>query len=640
MAGTSSVSSMSRDSKHAEEESSGSTPPSADNIDNSTLQGGSGHKLDSSGEDRRWTLFYPSGSTPGTRYHHSAAVIGRKMLVVGGDSGPGMLNDVQQLHLGKLNWKVLAPPSKTKAAQQLPLCKGHSLIAWGQRLLLVTGETDPPMEHVSVWSFDMEKKNWSKVEAKGELPNVRSGHSVTRAGSVLILFGGEDAKGRKLNDLHMFDLKSSMWLPLLAMGSVPCPRSKHVAAIYDDRLLLVFSGVSKSKYLNDLYALDFEAMEWSRLKTRGVIPGPRAECAGVLFNDKWYIAGGELNGTNLFSCMTFVLVSRNWISLALQGCLETVMLDVARMTWSVVAHSNENSSLASQGFSLVLSQRKERFFLVAFGGKRQGLASEVEVLFISTQDFVQSKSPDGVTVKEPPKSAKRADQILGDPGAMAVNERHREEDRCSPSDDQSKHVGNNLTRDNLSGQEIETVRDTEALVHPVCEKDLKEDAVIDTGQADESEFKLSSITEVNASYEKKLAAAFRKNAVLEGQLKGASSSREDAERSLGTVIKSKQKVEKRLAVALKENEDLKEKLAAAELAQEESINLTNIVHAENMRLEHDLSFLKAVLEDTQKELQTTRGVLSGERSRSFQLQVELFELKQTVQTLQSNGNPS
>ncbi|MCO5548403.1 hypothetical protein L7F22_001860 [Adiantum nelumboides] len=602
----------------AEEASSGSTPPSADNLDNSTLQGGSGHKLDSSGEDRGWTLFYPSGSTPGTRYHHSAAVIGRKMLVVGGDSDHGMLNDVQQLHLGKLNWKVLAPPSKTKAAQQLPLCKGHSLIAWGQRLLLVTGETDPPMEHVSVWSFDMEKKTWSKVEAKGELPNVRSGHSVTRAGSVLILFGGEDAKGRKLNDLHMFDLKSSMWLPLLAMGSVPCPRSKHVAAIYDDRLLLVFSGVSKSKYLNDLYALDFEAMEWSRLKTRGVIPGPRAECVGVLFNDKWYIAGGELNGTR---------------------CLETVMLDVARMTWSVVAHSNENSSLASQGFSMVLSQRKERSFLVAFGGKRQGIASEVEVLFISTQDFVQSKSPDGVTVKEPPKPAKRADQILVDPGAMAENERLREEDRCSPSDDQSKHVGNNLTKNNLSG-EIETVRDTEVLVHAVCEKDWKEDAVIDTGQADESEFKLSSITEVNASYEKKLAAAFRKNAVLEGQLKAASSSREDAERSLGTVIKSKQKAEKRLAVTLKENEDLKEKLAAAELTQEESIGLTNIVHAENMRLEHDLAFLKAVLEDTQKELQTTRGVLSGERSRSFQLQVELFELKQTVQTLQSSENPS
>ena len=43
-------------------------------------------------------------------------------------------------------------------------------------------------------------------------------------------------------------------------GSVPSPRSKHVAAIYDDRLLLVFGGASKSKFLNDLYALDFESV--------------------------------------------------------------------------------------------------------------------------------------------------------------------------------------------------------------------------------------------------------------------------------------------------------------------------------------------------------------------------------------------
>lgn len=42
----------------------------------------------------------------------------------------------------------------------------------------------------------------------------RSGHTVVRASSVLIVFGGEDAKRRKLNDLHMFDLKSLTWLPL------------------------------------------------------------------------------------------------------------------------------------------------------------------------------------------------------------------------------------------------------------------------------------------------------------------------------------------------------------------------------------------------------------------------------------------
>ncbi|KAI8004658.1 hypothetical protein LOK49_LG08G03136 [Camellia lanceoleosa] len=68
---------------------------------------------------------------------------------------------------------------------------------------------------------------------------------------------------------------------------------------------------------------------------------------------------------------------------------------------------------------------------------------------------------------------------------------------------------------------------------------------------------------------------------------------------------------------------LKEKLAGVELAQEEANNVSHIVHSDNVRLEHDVAFLKAVLDDTQKELHSTRGVLAGERARALQLQVWL-----------------
>ncbi|KAH7388267.1 hypothetical protein KP509_16G066900 [Ceratopteris richardii] len=471
------------------------------------------------------------------------------------------------------------------------------------------------MDFVSVWSFDLEKDNWSNVEAKGELPVARIGHSVTRAGSVLILFGGEDSKGRKLNDLHMFDLKSSMWLPLLAMGSVPSPRSKHVAAIYDERLLLVFGGQTKNKSLNDLYALDFEAMEWSRLKARGVVPGPRAGAAGVLFNDNWYIAGGDSNGKRY---------------------LETIALDITRMTWSVVARSNINSPSASQGFSLVLAQRKGKTFLVAFGGRRPGIASEVEVLFIS-EEHIDSRKPDEITVKKPVLGTRLADQVAIHPDVIMPNERLKESGRSPSSEDQVNQSRIESPRDKPS-EEAEGDSLINAVPAVISEKDAEE-VTVDTGQSDESESKQYSL-EVKASYEKKLAAALKRNEALEAQLKAANTSRDDAERSLVTVIKSRQKTEKRLAIALKEIEVLKEKLRVADLGQEESMNLTNIVHTENMRLDHDLAFLKAVLEDTQKELQTTRGVLSSERSRAFQLQVELFELKQTMQSLQSDTSNS
>lgn len=101
-------------------------------------------------------------------------------------------------------------------------------------------------------------------------------------------------------------------------------------------------------------------------------------------------------------------------------------------------------------------------------------------------------------------------------------------------------------------------------------------------------------------YETKITALIRKNGVLEGQLAAALSSRDAAEKNLSSVLKSKQEMEKKLADALREMELLKEKLAGIELAQEEANSLSNIVHSDNVRLEHDVAFLKAVLDDTQK----------------------------------------
>lgn len=43
-------------------------------------------------------------------------------------------------------------------------------------------------------------------------------------------------------------------------GTGPSPRSNHVAALYDDRILYIFGGSSKSKTFNDLYSLDFETV--------------------------------------------------------------------------------------------------------------------------------------------------------------------------------------------------------------------------------------------------------------------------------------------------------------------------------------------------------------------------------------------
>ncbi|KAL2930298.1 Acyl-CoA-binding domain-containing protein 6 [Bienertia sinuspersici] len=171
----------------------------------------------------------------------------------------------------------------------------------------------------------------------------------------------------------------------------------------------------------------------------------------------------------------------------------------------------------------------------------------------------------------------------------------------------------------------------------VCEKFPLDNEEIFFAESDEKAGGFSAPSSIYQLYETRMAALIRKTGMLEGQLAAAVASREAAEKNASSVLKDKQDTEKKLADTVKELDLLKEKLGGLELVQEESNNLSNIVHSDNVRLEHDVAFLKAVLDDTQKELHSTRGMLANERARAFQLQVEVFHLKQRLQSLENRA---
>lgn len=645
-----------------------------------------------SGNSQKWMTLSTAGDKPTPRFNHAATVLGSKMVVVGGESGRGLLEDVQVLNFDKLTWNTAVPKlylSPTSLPLKIPACKGHSVVSWGKKALLIGGKTEPGSDRVSVWSFDIETECWSHVETKGDIPVARSGHTTIKAGTVLILFGGEDAKGRKLNDLHMFDLKSLMWLPLQCTGTGPSPRSNHVAAIYNDKILFIFGGASKSRTMNDLYSLDFETMVWSRIKTRGFQPTPRASCCGVLYGSKWYIAGGG---------------SRK------KRHSETLVFDVLKVEWAVAVPSSPSSVTANKNFSLVLMQHKEWVFLVAFGGTKKEPSNQVEILTMvkneqsMSQQLPHDKDPllfkncsstigfpshinngasrhpiDSVArhnlasaMEHRSSGRKSLSESSIDPNLASGNvslrkQFHQEEennavfkmqkslevDKYNEADDSSLSNNTSSQRNKpldagvqvamaetvANVEEMQTVLDLENT--KTHQRQAIGDLLLETDDVMLTETDCKSIglttSNIYQMCETKMAALLRKNGVLEGQLAAALASRDTAEKKSSSAVKSRQDMERKLADSVKEVEFLKEKLAAAEIAQEEANSLSNIVHSDNVRLEHDVAFLKAVLDDTQKELHSTRGVLAGERARAFQLQVEVFHLKQRLQSVESRA---
>ncbi|KAK7245696.1 hypothetical protein RIF29_40545 [Crotalaria pallida] len=637
-----------------------------------------------SGSSENWMVLSIAGDKPTPRSSHAAAVIDNKMIVVGGESGSGLLDDVQVLNFDRFSWTMASSKlylSPSSLPLKIPACKGHSLVSWGKKALLIGGKTDPGSDKISVWAFDTESECWSLMEAKGDIPAARSGHTVVRAGSVLILFGGEDVKRRKLNDLHMFDLKSLTWLPLHCTGTAPCARFNHVAALYDGKILFIFGGASKSKTLNDLYSLDFETMAWSRIKIRGFHPSPRAGCCGVLCGTKWYITGGGSRKKR-------------------HG--ETLIYDVVKSEWSVAIASPPSSITTNKGFSLVLVQHKEKDFLVAFGGSKKEPSNQVEVLITEKNESAMgrrqtpTKGP-GSILLEKHSSTGLASQLKNDSSKRMIDSVARQNlasaiehgsGRKSLSEtllvqQDSNSVPTNVSLRRQFDHDEEYSGDVRIDKHsedetsfsqgadhrtnqhdPVNQMNINgakinmEDQVLISGSSnhhnqvfgnpmldsDDMSFSensksgsLSTPSNIYHYYEAKVATLIRKNGILEGQLAAALASREAAEKSLASAFKSKQEMEKKLGDMLKEMELLREKLASVELAQEEANSLSNIVHSDNVRLEHDVAFLKAVLDDTQKELHSTRGVLAGERGRAFQLQVEVFHLKQRLQSMENRA---
>ncbi|GLU08345.1 hypothetical protein SLE2022_252630 [Rubroshorea leprosula] len=637
-----------------------------------------------SGSYENWMLLSVCGEKPVPRLNHAAAVIGNKMIVVGGESGNGLLDDVQVLNFDNFTWSTASSKlylSPSSLPLKIPACMGHSLVSWGKKALLVGGKTNPGHDRVSVWAFDTETECWSFVEAKGDIPLARSGHTVVRASSVLILFGGEGAKRRKLNDLHMFDLKSLTWLPLHCTGTGPSPRSNHVATLYDDKTLLIFGGASKSKTLNDLYSLDFETMIWSRIKKQGFHPSPRAGCCGVLCGTKWYIAGGG---------------SRK------KRHAETLIFDIVKVEWSLVISSPPSSITANKGFSLVHVPHKDKDLLVAFGGSRKEPSNQVEVLIMEKNDSSMGrrptlskcsatqqqseKDPSSLGLAANPGTSQRSVESVAKPNLASVIEHHgsgrrslsdlslidhnpvsenvslrqqfhneEESDTAVKISQGSENENSVLQAPEHRRNQSEAVIQTVDTIGKICSEDsrlfdskspnLHMEGIsnltvgIDNTIFLENNTKsaLSAPSSINQFYETKMAALIRKNGILEGQLAAVLASRDAAEKNLAAALKNRQEMEKRLSDKMKEMEFLKEKLAGVELAQEQANSFSNIVHSDNVRLEHDVAFLKAVLDDTQKELHSTRGVVAGERARAFQLQVEVFHLKQRLQSLENRA---
>ncbi|CAI9296169.1 unnamed protein product [Lactuca saligna] len=326
----------------------------------------------------QWVALPVAGPRPSARYKHAAAVINEKLYIVGGSRNGRYLSDVQALDLRNLIWSTIKLRTQSgsdsikddRLSEVFPSTSGHSMVKWGNKLLLIGGHSKDTSDNVIVRFIDLESHVSGIMEAKGKIPVARGGQSVSLIGSKLIMFGGEDKHRRLLNDVNVLDLETMIWNVAETTLTPPAPRFDHTATVHGDRYLQIFGGCSHSTFFSDLHVLDLETLEWSQPQIQGNIVSPRAGHAGISIDEKWFIVGGGDNKT---------------------GALETLVLDMSTLVLSILTTVEKKDPLASEGLTISSALVDGQQFLIAFGGYNGKYNNEVFAMKPKPKDLKHPK---------------------------------------------------------------------------------------------------------------------------------------------------------------------------------------------------------------------------------------------------------
>lgn len=126
-----------------------------------------------------------------------------------------------------------------------------------------------------LWSFDLETERWTAVDAAGDAPEARFGHTGTWFEDLgLVIWSGQSG-GDFFADIRAFDPATGRWLELPAAGAPPEARYGSCAALGPDGRLWISHGFTHSGRFADTRTYDFPAGEWAEASVDGARPVKR-----------------------------------------------------------------------------------------------------------------------------------------------------------------------------------------------------------------------------------------------------------------------------------------------------------------------------------------------------------------------------
>ena len=331
-----------------------------------------------------------SDEKPGCR-ENNGVVIGdsSRMYLFGGYNGSTWLNDLWMFDIDTQRWTCIQESSEgmsdevSSALGQLERQRAQLINGPSRRFGYVSvvhdnkfvlfGGFDGARWLNDMFEFDLQTNIWSKVEAKGTLPSVRSCPAWAKDDRYVYIHGGYDGVERKA-DFFACDLSTYTWTELPCKGVAPSPRYFHSCCIHGNKLY-TYGGYNGSDRLADMLAYDFETNHWSEVDcTNGERPSGRSSLVAQVYENSLYIFGGYNGSTVLNDFYKFRLKPVNIPPSALVNDLRRLMMreELSDVTFLVDGqHVYANKSL--------LAVRSEYFEAMLFGGMSESMTDDDEV---------------------------------------------------------------------------------------------------------------------------------------------------------------------------------------------------------------------------------------------------------------------
>ncbi|PNX91339.1 acyl-CoA-binding domain-containing protein 4-like, partial [Trifolium pratense] len=124
-----------------------------------------------------WAPITVSGARPPARYKHAAAVVDEKLYIVGGSRNGRHLSDVQVFDLRSLTWSSLKLKADTgkdhdnSSQENLPAISGHNMIRWGEKLLILGGNSRGSSDTLTVQYIDIKTFQFGVIKTSGSVPD-------------------------------------------------------------------------------------------------------------------------------------------------------------------------------------------------------------------------------------------------------------------------------------------------------------------------------------------------------------------------------------------------------------------------------------------------------------------------------------